>query len=77
MGEVFQSEGRRIVGCVGEDNVKSGPLESHLAADESGAIEAHSVQVEMKEGGRNRKWERRGRMEKREGINTEWEEMGE
>ena len=41
--------------CVGEDNVKSGPLESHLAADESGAIEAHSVQVEMK-------WERRGRM---------------
>ena len=29
------------------------------------------------EGGRNRERERRGRMEKREGINTEWEEMGE
>ena len=43
------------MGCVGEDDVKSGPLESHLAADESGAIEAHSVQVEMKR-------ERRGRM---------------
>ena len=60
MGEVFQSEGRRIVSCVGEDNVKSGPLESHLTADESGAIEAHSVQVETK-------WERRGRMERERG----------
>ena len=46
--------------CVGEDNMKSGSLESHLTADESGAIEAHSVQVDMKR-------ERRGRMEKREG----------
>ena len=54
MGEVFQSEGRRVVSCVGEDNVKSGPLESHLTADESGAIEAHSVQVEMKQERRRR-----------------------
>ena len=66
--------------CVGEDNVKSGPLEGHLTADESGAIEAHSVQVETKwesrgrmeregkvgEGGRNRKWERKGRNRKGE-----------
>ena len=61
--------------CVGEDNVKSGPLEGHLATDESGAIEAHSVQVETK-------WERRGRMERgrgrweRGGRNREWESEG-
>ena len=53
--------------CVGEDNVKSGPLESHLAADESGTIEAHSVQSRRGDGG----WRERGRWE-REGRNREW-----
>ena len=36
------------MGCVREDNVKSGPLEGHLAADESRTVEAHSVQEEAK-----------------------------
>lgn len=75
MGEVFQSEGRGVVGCVREDNVKSGPLEGHLTADESRAVEAHSVQEETKweRGGR---WERRGRWERKVGEKKEREKEG-